>query len=145
MSFISFKDWMKQQESSAFTRLRRDAALGLKPPISPAAVHSRSTAHPFEVEQLTKKKKKKKKKKLDEDKVPDKHVDSWLAAVDKLKAALDELKEKNQEIKSDEIEDETEEDEFDELEPEDELEDEEGEEEGESENELSIFKNRNAP
>jgi len=58
-----FHTWLKANESSAFTRLRRDAALGLKPEISPASVHSRSTAHPFEVDKLDDKKKKKKKKK----------------------------------------------------------------------------------
>ena len=53
MSLPSFEEWIaQQQESSAFTRLRRSAALGLMPPIAPAAIHSRSTAHPFEVEVL---------------------------------------------------------------------------------------------
>jgi hypothetical protein len=63
MDIISFKDWILAQESSAFTRRRRAAALGLAPPIPAAAVHSRSTAHPFEVEMLVNPKKKKKMKK----------------------------------------------------------------------------------
>ena len=62
MDIISFKDWILAQESSAFTRRRRAAALGLAPPIPAAAVHSRSTAHPFEVEMLLKKNRKPKKK-----------------------------------------------------------------------------------
>tara|TARA_Y100000034_G_scaffold43496_3_gene53103 strand:- start:26584 stop:26766 length:183 start_codon:yes stop_codon:yes gene_type:complete len=60
MALTDFLTWLhKQDESSAFTRLRRDAALGLKPPIAAASVHSRSTAHPFEVEELGDCKKKK--------------------------------------------------------------------------------------
>lgn len=58
-----FLTWLSQKdESSAFTRLRKDAALGLKPKIPGASVHSRSTASPFETEKLGDKKKKKKKK-----------------------------------------------------------------------------------
>ncbi len=66
MSLPSFEEWRaQQQESSAFTRLRRSAALGLMPKIAPASVHSRSTAHPFEVQvlKLTKGKPEKKKAK----------------------------------------------------------------------------------
>ena len=62
MDIISFKDWILAQESSAFTRRRRAAALGLAPPIPAASVHSRSTGHPFEVEMLAKPKKKRNKK-----------------------------------------------------------------------------------
>ncbi len=62
-NFMSFKDYVLTKESSAATRLRSDAALGLKPPIPDAMLHSRSTASPFEVEQIQKKNKKKKKKK----------------------------------------------------------------------------------
>lgn len=61
--FISFKNWIIAKESSASTRLRRNAALGLMPPIPDAMLHSRSTASPFEVEQITKKNKKKRKTK----------------------------------------------------------------------------------
>jgi len=64
MAIPNFLTWLsKQDESSSFTRLRRDAALGLKPPIPAASVNSRSTGHPFEVEKLSKKKRKKRKKK----------------------------------------------------------------------------------
>lgn len=64
---ISFKEWLAK-ESSPATRLRWDAALGLKPPIPAASIHSHSTALPWQVEKLTtltthhRKKKKKKKK-----------------------------------------------------------------------------------
>ena len=60
---MSFKDYVLTKESSAATRLRRDAALGLKPPIPDAMLHSRSTASPFEVKEIQKKNKKKKKNK----------------------------------------------------------------------------------
>ena len=60
---ISFKDWVLTRESSAFTRLRQNAALGLAPPIPQASLHSRSTATPFQVEKISKRRPKKKKKK----------------------------------------------------------------------------------
>lgn len=63
MKFISFKDWIITKESSASTRLRWDAALGLKPPIPAASIHSHSTANPWQVEKLINNKKRKKKKK----------------------------------------------------------------------------------
>jgi hypothetical protein len=59
---ISFKDWIIAKESSAATRLRWDAALGLKPPIPPASVHSHSTGLHWQVEKLKGKAKKKRKK-----------------------------------------------------------------------------------
>ena len=69
MSFIKFSDWVLARESSAFTRLRHAAALGLMPPIPDASINSRSTASPFEQKSLkgkgTKKKKRKKRKKRD--------------------------------------------------------------------------------
>lgn len=63
MKFLSFKDWVIAKESSASTRLRWDAAMGLKPPIPLASLHSRSTASPWQVEKLIGKKKRKKRKK----------------------------------------------------------------------------------
>jgi len=64
MALIKYKEWESQmRESSAFTRWRREAALGQKPPIAPASIHSRSTASPFEAEKLGGKKKKSRKKK----------------------------------------------------------------------------------
>ena len=63
---MSFKDYVLTKESSAATRLRRDAALGLKPPIPDAMLHSRSTASPFEVKEIQKKNKKKKIRKCSE-------------------------------------------------------------------------------
>jgi len=99
---IKFSDWLiTAKESSPFTRLRWNAAMGLAPPIPDASIHSRSTATPWMVEKLTKKKKKKKKKKheaaenIEEHKVtPVKHkeIDNWLGEVDKLKTALASLK-----------------------------------------------------
>lgn len=59
---ISFKDWIIAKESSAATRLRWDSALGLKPPIPPASVHSHSTGLSWQVEKLKGKGKKKRKK-----------------------------------------------------------------------------------
>lgn len=52
MSFIKFSDWIVARESSAFTRLRHAAALGLMPPIPDASINSRSTATPFEQKAL---------------------------------------------------------------------------------------------
>lgn len=64
---ISFKDWIIAKESSASTRLRWDAAMGLKPPIPDASIHSHSTAPAWQVEKLKgkglKKRKKRRKKK----------------------------------------------------------------------------------
>lgn len=123
MALTSFIDWMHQQdESSAFTRLRRDAALGLKPEIPGAAVHSRSTAHPFEVDKLGdkhkhkckckgKSKKKdgkcgcKKSKKnewiswLEAKERPQKNpqVDKWLEKVGELKDEVEKTKSKKKE------------------------------------------------
>jgi hypothetical protein len=67
MSFIKFSDWLLARESSAFTRLRHAAALGLMPPIPDASINSRSTATPFEQKALkgsgSKKRRRKKSKK----------------------------------------------------------------------------------
>ena len=60
--FITFKEWLVARESSAFTRLRNNAVLGLAPPIPAASIHSRSTASPFIVDNLTKKKKRRKRR-----------------------------------------------------------------------------------
>lgn len=60
---LSFKEWLKIKESSAFTRRRRAAAQGTAPPIPDAAINSRSTAAPWELKNITKINKKKKKKK----------------------------------------------------------------------------------
>jgi hypothetical protein len=63
MKFMSFHDWILSKESSAFTRARQAAALGLGPPIPDASMHSRSTASPWMLEIKKKKKRRKKKKK----------------------------------------------------------------------------------
>jgi hypothetical protein len=99
MKPLSFKEFMKQQESSPFTRSRPQWLMGLGPDMPDAAIFSRSTADPREVEyhdkEVKKKKKKKKKrkkkrkgKKLSEaEAAPPMHpeVDKWLRAVDQLK------------------------------------------------------------
>lgn len=64
---LTFKEFMDQKESSAFTRSRRNAALGLGPDIPDASINSRSTAPPGEAELLKSKKKKKGDKCKDED------------------------------------------------------------------------------
>lgn len=94
MGFISFSDWLLARESSAFTRLRRDAALGLKPPIPSASVNSRSTASPFENEKLADKPKDKKKSKKKKEMIEAKNnaIDSFLNAVGALRAELEKLK-----------------------------------------------------
>lgn len=38
--FQKFADWLKIRETTAFTRLRRDSAWGLKPPIADFDSHS---------------------------------------------------------------------------------------------------------
>lgn len=58
---IHFQDWLQIREMSASGRRRRQAALGLAPPV--ADIFSRSTPAPWEVENLTKALKKSKKKK----------------------------------------------------------------------------------
>lgn len=63
MGFIKFSDWIVARESSAFTRLRHAASLGLMPPIPDASINSRSTASPFEQKALKGKGVKKKRKK----------------------------------------------------------------------------------
>lgn len=60
---MKFSDWLLTRESSPATRLRWDAALGLKPPIPDAAMHGHSTALPWQVDKLKGKGSKKKKKK----------------------------------------------------------------------------------
>ena len=99
MRLPSFKDWMAQQESSAFTRRRHDALLGLAPEITDAEIHSRST-FPFEKEMKDKKRKKKKRDKKEEDlsegskqkPVVDRKVDSWLKEIEGLRPDLETLK-----------------------------------------------------
>ena len=66
---MKFRDWLAVRESSPITRLKWDAALGLKPPIAPASVNSKATGLPWQYEKLKdtptvpKKKRKSKKKK----------------------------------------------------------------------------------
>lgn len=63
MGLVKFSDWVLARESSAFTRLRHAAALGLMPPIPDASINSRSTATPFEQKALKGKGSKRRKKK----------------------------------------------------------------------------------
>jgi len=59
MALIKYHDW-QQNESTAFTRRRREVALGLKPPASLGGnVNSHSTAAPWEKKSIEKKSKKK--------------------------------------------------------------------------------------
>jgi hypothetical protein len=50
--FKRFSDWMLASESSPITRLKWDAALGLKPPMAPASVNSKATAIPWQHDAL---------------------------------------------------------------------------------------------
>ncbi|RDJ35267.1 MAG: hypothetical protein DWQ19_10660 [Crenarchaeota archaeon] len=64
MSLIKYNDWLaKQDESSAFTRARREIALGLRTPTGMGSLNRFSTAAPWEKESIEKKTKKKSKKK----------------------------------------------------------------------------------
>jgi hypothetical protein len=56
---IKFSEWLQAKESSAFTRTRRAAILGLGPSIPDASLHSHSTALFWQVPKGKKKKKKK--------------------------------------------------------------------------------------
>ena len=104
---LGFKDWLRQVESSAYTRARRQYALGLGPPVP---MNSRSTAPPGYVEEIEKRKKKKKKKKkhkISEESLPNPSIDKWLRSVDNLKRDLDSLEDKKY---NSDLEDEDEED-----------------------------------
>jgi hypothetical protein len=57
---LSFQDWLLQQESSASTRARAEAARGLRP--WSGSLHGHSTASPFEVKQFKKYLKKKRRR-----------------------------------------------------------------------------------
>ena len=59
---LSFNDWLKVKESSASTRNKWNAALGLQPMYS-ADVFGHATPAPWIADSLTKKLKKKKKRK----------------------------------------------------------------------------------
>lgn len=66
MKLSTFSEWLRLRETSAVTRLKHDAARGLRPPM--ADYNSRSTPTPWEGEQLEKKfKKSHKKPKKDDD------------------------------------------------------------------------------
>lgn len=90
MSLISFKQWLIHKESSSHTRARTAAALGLMPLATVGSLHGRSTAHPWEAKQITKKSKKSKKK--SKPVVKNNQVDSWLKEVGALKDDIDKLK-----------------------------------------------------
>lgn len=80
---FSFKDWFNSYESSAFTRSRTAAALGLGPKI--ASPFSRSTPSADTVEKLLNdledKPKKKKKKKKNESSKPDYSFDNFFRKI----------------------------------------------------------------
>ena len=56
---LKFKEWLAVREANAHTRLRRDAALGLKPITGLGSINGTSSALPWEVEKIEKKIKKK--------------------------------------------------------------------------------------
>lgn len=90
----SFLDWLKIQESSPSTRLKRQIALGLAPPT--ADIFGHSTPNPWEIDRLKKalRKKKKKKKKLDEARIKPvihKEIDSFIQSVQSLAKDVWEL------------------------------------------------------
>lgn len=58
----TFIDWMTTKESTAFTRARNQAALGLGPSIPDAEINSHDTARPWVSKAIQKRNKKKKKK-----------------------------------------------------------------------------------
>ena len=100
---LKFSDWLKIRESSASTRLKRQAALGLAPPV--ADIFSHGTPPPWQVDRLksalkkshAKKKKKKNKKKnmVSEASKPqpiNKSMDSFIVAIEKLVKDLWELR-----------------------------------------------------
>ena len=102
MGIISFKDWLLQKESSAFTRMRDNPFY--RKLISPAAMHSRST-WPGGIEVVPKKKKKSKKKKSKKKymseswqsvsegkaKQPDYSFDQWLLKALSKKIEIEDL------------------------------------------------------
>lgn len=98
---IAFSDWLKIRESSPATRLKRQAALGLAPPV--ADIFSRATPPPWQVDRLksalkkshSKKRKKKKKHMVAEASKPqpiNKGMDSFIAAIERLAKDLWELR-----------------------------------------------------
>jgi hypothetical protein len=86
---ISFKDWLIQQESSAHTRARHAAALGLMPLATVGSIHGRSTASPSEVKSLSTstRKTRKSKKKL----VKHNEIDVWVNKAEELKKDITAL------------------------------------------------------
>lgn len=58
----TFHDWLKVKESTAFTRSRNAAALGIGPSIPDAEINSHDTARPWVSKAIQKRNKKKKKK-----------------------------------------------------------------------------------
>lgn len=97
---MKFSDWVLAKESSAFTRLRQAAALGLMPPVPDASINSRSTATPFEQNALKGKGKKRKRRKKKVNKsVKNRSIDSFLKSVEDLKKDVENL-EKSKKTKS---------------------------------------------
>lgn len=88
---IKFRDWLLARESSPFTRTRKAAALGLGPSIPDAAINSRSTALPWEVEKIKKRNKKKRKKKKIKESNINLEIDGYLEKVEEIKELLQKL------------------------------------------------------
>jgi len=89
MQKIYFKDWLSQQESTAFTRRRSAANAGLMPDIPDSEINRHST-FPYK-----KNKKTKSKKKLSEaskKKIPNRMIDGWISEIENLQPDLESLK-----------------------------------------------------
>lgn len=89
MALSKYSEWRLQTEDDASDNARRQAALGLGPPIPDAAINSGDTAPPWQQKRLLKKKKGKKKKKPNS---VNKGLDAWLKEVDELKKDIDAAK-----------------------------------------------------
>jgi hypothetical protein len=100
---ISFGKWISIRESSPHTRARAAAARGLLPPQTVGSIHGKSTASPWETEQLTKlfsKHRRKKKSKFGASPSKKKitttnhnlEIDRWMKEVGDLRGDLEKLK-----------------------------------------------------
>ena len=90
---INFKDWLELREMSASGRRKRQAALGLAPPV--ADIFSRSTPPPWQVKCLKKALKKSQKKKIEESKkkqpIVHNDIDLFIKSVEMLAKDIWEL------------------------------------------------------
>ena len=98
---MKFSEWLLKRESSAFTRTRLNAALGLGPSIPDAEINSRSTAPKWIKDRIKKRNKKKHKK----HEAIHHDIDNWFSEIEKLmgdiKILKDKIKNKEKEPKKD--------------------------------------------